>query len=92
MDQDQPGQRGCGAKQKEISTFHQAGKILILSEIRFELFCLFSIREKQGKIDAGLERINKEKNLQYLKVGELRDLKRNFQINNLAKVVLRPSI
>ena len=43
-------------------------------------------REKQGKIEDGLERIDKERNLQFKKVGELRDLKRNFQINNLAKV------
>ena len=43
-------------------------------------------REKQGKIEDGLERVDKEKNLQFQKVVELRDLKRNFQINNLAKV------
>ena len=42
-------------------------------------------REKQGKVDDGLERIDKEKSLQNQKVVELRDLKRNFQINNLAK-------
>ena len=49
----------------------------------------FLYREKQGKIEDGLERIDKETNLQYKKVGELRDLKRNFQINNLAKVNLQ---
>ena len=43
------------------------------------------IREKQGKIEDGRERIDKEKLLQYQKVKELKDLKRDYQIHNLAK-------
>ena len=84
MGQYQPGQRGCGAEQEEISTFHQGRFQWKITVIILSPFC----REKQGKIEDGLERIDREKNLQYKKVGELRDLKRNFQINNLAKVVL----
>ena len=59
----------------------QGREAIELNKKKFRHF----IREKQGKVDDGLERVNKEKNLQHQKVVELRDLKRNFQINNLAK-------
>ena len=43
------------------------------------------IREKQAKIEDGHERINREKLLQQQKVIELKDLRRDYQIHNLAK-------
>ena len=44
------------------------------------------IREKQGKIEDGLSRIEKEKNLQNQIVKDMKDLNRDFKIHNLAKV------
>ena len=44
------------------------------------------IREKQGKVEDGLARIEKEKELQNQCVRDLRDLKRDFQLHSLAKV------
>ena len=45
------------------------------------------IREKQGKIEDGLSRIEKEKNLQNQIVKDMKDLNRDFKIHNLAKVI-----
>ena len=44
------------------------------------------IREKQGKIEDGLSRIEKEKHLQNQIVKDMKDLNRDFKIHNLAKV------
>ena len=44
------------------------------------------IREKQGKIEDGLARIEKEKKLQNQMVRDMKDLSRDFKIHNLAKV------
>ena len=44
------------------------------------------IREKQGKIEDGLSRIEKEKQLQNQIVKDMKDLNRDFKIHNLAKV------
>ena len=44
------------------------------------------IREKQAKVEDGLARIEKEKNLQHQRGKDLKDLKRDFLIHNLAKV------
>ena len=44
------------------------------------------IREKQGKIEDGLSRIEKEKSLQNQIVKDMKDLNRDFKIHNLAKV------
>ena len=44
------------------------------------------IREKQGKIEDGLSRIEKEKHLQNQIVKDMKDLTRDFKIHNLAKV------
>ena len=43
------------------------------------------IREKQGKIEEGQERIEHEKQLQWQKVKELKELKRDGKIHNVAK-------
>lgn len=44
------------------------------------------IREKQGKIEDGLSRIEKEKHLQNQIVKDMKDLTRDFKIHTLAKV------
>ena len=44
------------------------------------------IREKQGKIEDGLSRIEKEKHSQNQIVKDMKDLNRDFKIHNLAKV------
>ena len=46
------------------------------------------IREKQGKIEDGLSRIEKEKQLQNQIINDMKDLNRDFKIHNLAKVNL----
>ena len=46
------------------------------------------IREKQGKIEEGEDRIEHEKKLQWQKVKELKELKRDGKIHNVAKKTL----
>ena len=45
------------------------------------------IREKQGKIEDGLSRIEKEKSLQNQIVKDMKELNRDFKIHSLAKVI-----
>ena len=60
---------------------NQGREAIELNKKKFRHF----IREKQGKIEDGLERVEKEKRQQLVKVRELKDLKRDYQIHNLAK-------
>ena len=80
------GREAVEQNKKKFRHFIREGKIWNI----FIILIPFLYREKQGKVEDGLERIDRERNLQYKKVGELRDLKRNFQIYNLAKVNLHP--
>ena len=63
------------------SKINQGREAIEMNRKKFRHF----IREKQGKIEDGVERIEKEKRQQFIKVMELKDLKRDYQIHHLAK-------